>query len=116
MNSKRLIHLFITLSASLRALAEVAKWRADWSWIPAEFLQYRGWLNIDPYHIASNAHWICIAIAATLYGRRYARLWSGSWYIDLALLWLLHGLVHDVFYHIIWMRPEHWNVWAIFWG
>lgn len=100
-------NMLIVLSAAFRTLAEIAKWRRDWSWIPVEFFTYRGPLNIDPYHFASNLHWTCLVVAVWIYRNKTDNpKYPGIFYY--VFLWVVHGIINDLFYHVIWMKPEYW--------
>lgn len=103
----------ITISAALRSLAEIAKWRPRWTWVPKTWLDYRGPVNVDLYHVCAN-YWVVWAAALAL----QIPLEVNTVYLlaDLALVWLIHGIINDLFYHIIWMKTGHrdWkNIWII---
>ncbi len=114
---------FLFLSAAFRSLQEIAKWRFQWSWIPADFFTYRGWHDIDPYHFVTTLHWLMMLFAGMqiikivvdyrrwLPNKIVSLLLEDDWrgfFLVGGLVWLIHGLLNNLFYHFIWMKPEYW--------
>ncbi len=95
--------VILIFSVFLRALQEIGKWRLSWTYdYLAKALRYRSKINFDPYHIASNVHWITIYILADL-------LSGGSFVemgLNLIIVYFIFGQVFNVFYHFLLIKPE----------
>lgn len=102
----------LALSAVFRSVQEIKHFRRAWSWLPEVFFRTDGWMNIDGYHIISNGHWMAAAGAGALFLWCYMKAWSvkrGAWSAAwlVLLIWFAHGLVFDLFYHVLFMKPQY---------
>ena len=98
----------IALSAAFRSLQEIGKWRPFHTWLPETWITYRGPLNLDLYHFVSALHWLCMFLAGAHWIQQGIHLIIGAnFLLNIALVWFIHGLLNDLFYHIIWMKPGY---------
>lgn len=109
--------LLLALSAILRCVAEIHNHRLSWAIKPIEhILKYKNEYNVDPYHVTSNLHWMITMIVGVIICPQYLE-WN-LWKIIIAEIgvWFYHGLIFDLFYHIIFIKKEKrdpQNIWII---
>lgn len=95
------IILFIMLSAMFRSIEQIHFFRPNLTWLPPWVYSSGGRLNIDGYHISSALNIWCMFAAGYFFYIENISLW---WVI---LLWLIHGNTFSLFYHVIFMKPDH---------
>jgi len=94
--------VILILSAFLRAMQEIGKWRLSWTYdYLKKALRYRSEINFDVYHIASNGHWLLIYVLGDLLSRG-GFIQKG---LTLIVVYFVFGQVFNVFYHFLLMKP-----------
>jgi len=110
----------ITLSAILRSLDETRdnRLKFTYDWIIKLFLK-RSSINVDPYHFVAN-YWFFTSAGTILFTlNNFSQIISWAWYTWIPfviLVWFWHGLINDIFYHVILPKKEFrdpWNIWII---
>lgn len=108
-----LIITLLILSAMFRALTQIILFRAPWSWLPEWVFSWdwRYWSTIDAYHVYQGAwevlSWAGWALLALEWVKRGE---NGTEAILVGIvIWFLYYVVFNLFYHIIFTKPEFWR-------
>jgi len=103
------IFICILMSAIFRAIEQISVFRESWSWLPKWVTGRNGILNLDGYHIASALNiW-------SMFGAGYFFTVAGIslWWVP--ALWLIHGNLFSLFYHVVFMRQGHRENFFLIW-
>jgi len=92
------IFICILMSAIFRAIEQISVFRESWSWLPKWVTGRSGILNLDGYHVSSALNiW-------SMFAAGYFFIIAGKslWWVP--ALWLIHGNLFSLFYHVVFMR------------
>jgi len=101
--------LLLTISAILRSFTEIRNNRLSLA-LPfvRDLMSIKSKFNLDPYHTFSNAHWMLTRASGALFVAHVlsCESLSDSLYIlSESLVWFWHGLIFDIFYHVVLIEP-----------
>lgn len=103
------IFICILMSAIFRAIEQISVFRESWSWLPKWITGRSGILNLDGYHIASALNiW-------SMFAAGYCFIIAGIplWWVP--VLWLIHGNLFSLFYHVVFMRQGYRENFFLMW-
>lgn len=94
-----------------RAIHEIGKWRPGFTWLPDWLFHTNGVLNIDGYHITGAIFlWTLFYFGVIVNDKYSLKTMIGAY----PILWTAYGAVFDVFYHVIFIKPQYMDYYNSF--
>ncbi len=117
----------------LHTFGEIRSNRREWSRLPDWIITSESWFpglrnirylrNIDGYHVFKELSrlfygfgWVLISlpyvalVVTEPFALSYAEMsWSLFEFLKAyVVVWVVHGLTFDIFYHVVFIKPDHW--------